>query len=556
MMASPSTIPSTLHTLLRWICLALLTYWGGFALSAPLLGSDSQAYNIARLWLVHSDGLFGNQIWTTEAQVIFPWCFDAVHYPLIFAGWGLSLPSFLCLAGICWIVHRLASPVYGPARAWWFVLALLAMPNVVYQGTASKNDLAVVFGLACWVYARELWRLERRHLWLGLMATGLVFAAGAKSTGLMFLAGLGLWEAIGFRRTPRLLARWFAYLAAAGALLGGIEIYVNNVLNYETLLGPPDFVQSYRNPDGFGGTLANLIRYFFAHLSLGVEPWGIGLGWAHLQFENCRRVLGWLGLENAGLAGLVSPDSVSFLKSGREITSDYGLFGGLAMVASAGIATLGWSRPRAARLAALGGGTLVLDAAVIGWMPWNSRLLLLPFILFAVATVAWILEIARPSRVLSVLGLLLLGSGAVLAPLTSFNRRPVDLVDAWLHRETFSTAERPGMGVLLTALRAEVKSLHERDPAAGRPNLCFVAGRDSWIEMLFGRPEWTAVPLDGLDWWDRYAEREPSLKGPVYVLFLNYPAPRNPGGRFHLIGPMPGEWMTYLMKVDPPAARD
>ena len=73
------------HAVVRWMCLVMLAYWGVFALSAPVLGPGAQVYNMARLWYAYADGLFGNQVWNDEPQMVFPWSFDALHYP--FGSW-------------------------------------------------------------------------------------------------------------------------------------------------------------------------------------------------------------------------------------------------------------------------------------------------------------------------------------------------------------------------------------------------------------------------------------------------------------------------------------
>ncbi len=175
----------------KWITLVLLVYWAVFAVVAPVVNYDSQVYNLARLYLAHIGGLFGNHDWNSERQILFPWTFDAIHYPFLFLRRGACLPSFACFVGLLVIVCRSVAAARSPREAWWCCLALLAMPTLVFQAVCTKNDLAVVFGVGCWCYAWRLWRAERRGVYLFFMALALSFAAGAKTSGLPLSGLLG-----------------------------------------------------------------------------------------------------------------------------------------------------------------------------------------------------------------------------------------------------------------------------------------------------------------------------------------------------------------------------
>ena len=72
-----------------WILLAAaLLYWAACAVLLPVTTWDSQVYNLGRLLIAEKPGFWKNPHWFSERQVIFPWAFDAVHYPFVKLGFG------------------------------------------------------------------------------------------------------------------------------------------------------------------------------------------------------------------------------------------------------------------------------------------------------------------------------------------------------------------------------------------------------------------------------------------------------------------------------------
>ncbi len=135
------------------------------------------------------------------------------------------------------IIYRLVKAGYGEAAAWWCCFSMLALPTLVYQATTTKNDCAIVFGIACWFYALRFWNLQKHPVYLGLMALALGFTAGAKSSGVplaVILSAYTLWR-IGWNR--RALVQFGGFLAAALFLMGSTETYINNIKVYKHILG-------------------------------------------------------------------------------------------------------------------------------------------------------------------------------------------------------------------------------------------------------------------------------------------------------------------------------
>ena len=217
----------------------LLTYWTVYSVVTPVTVWDSHTYNLARLLLARSDGLFGNELWNTPRQVAFPWSFDAVHYPFLawFRGWGVALPSYLCFVGILATVHQSVTEWRGPRTAWWCSLTLFALPTLMFQASSTKNDLAVVFGIACWFHAWRWWRESGARAAPWWMAAALGFAAGAKSSGVLLAVLLGVFTLWQLRASRVRLAEHAVALALAALLLGSVETYVNNRIVYGYWLG-------------------------------------------------------------------------------------------------------------------------------------------------------------------------------------------------------------------------------------------------------------------------------------------------------------------------------
>lgn len=101
----PTPAPSVFtDECLRTIIVAILAYWGLFAAALPVTNFDSHVYNLGRLAVAENAGFWQTSAWNCINQVVFPWTFDAVHYPFLKIGWGMSMPSFLCLVGLVVIV--------------------------------------------------------------------------------------------------------------------------------------------------------------------------------------------------------------------------------------------------------------------------------------------------------------------------------------------------------------------------------------------------------------------------------------------------------------------
>jgi len=436
----------------------LILYWAAFALVVPVTVWDSHTYNIGRIPIALEGGLFGNQGWNYYPQISLPWSFDALHLPFFWLGWGASIPSYLCFIGTLAIVWRIVDAHRGPDTATLCALAMFSMPTFIYQATSTKNDWAVVFGLACWFYCLWLHRQAPKK-WLPLgMACSLAFSAGAKTTGVFFLilsAPATIWI---LKRNRRDALQFSVGLIVALVLWGSVETYINTALVYGHPFGPKAQVERNTNRDGLRGTMANAIRYAFGAVNFGVDQKGSGF-----LRRACLGALRITGLHDVGYRNMpprFNDSNFTFLKTGWETGSDFGVVGFLSLVGSACIVLRGAWRTTEWRLAVSGFVCLGTLCAIIAWTPWNFRFLLLPFLLFLLAFLLSVSAYFERKPWLRWLALLVILHGVFLYPIGSFNKAPRDLWASIFHRDDATFKERPGVQPVVQAVRNAVAEEH------------------------------------------------------------------------------------------------
>ena len=358
----------------------LMLYWLVWSVVGPVTNQDSLIYHLARLWLIEQTGLFHNTSYTWITQLILPWTFDAVHYPLLRLRYGYALPSFLCLVGIMGIVFawvRERGDTLDGLRA---CLGLLSMPAVVMLATTTKNDLVLAFCLLCWIEALRRYAARPADGPLLFAALALGFLAGSKLTGVLYggpAAVVSVWVA---RRRPR-DAVWFGVaLALMLALNGSGEIYLNNYLQFGHWSGDPEWYRHAANNDGWRGFLANEMRYGTSLLDLQLAPMDV-LAWiADVKYRACQFLLQHFHLQGLGL---MSPPwrRIGDQDLGRQMATllysenrpTYGLIGTLLLLATPLVFIVRRRFDFPAWLFAGGVTAQVIVAGTAGWHPGNLR---------------------------------------------------------------------------------------------------------------------------------------------------------------------------------------
>ncbi len=509
-----SLLPTALDLFVRWFVSLLVIYWFIFSLLAPVTVIDSQTYNLARLVIAERNGLFGNILWTSERQIIFPWSFDSIHLPFLWLGWGYALPSFACLLGTAWIIFQFLNSIAGSRIAWLAVLALFAMPTVIFQATSTKNDMGLVFVAVFAVYSLFQFREQLNPKWLILSALSVGFLPGIKSSGLPLAVFISLATFWLLRGRYQLFLGWVVAATLSFCLLGSLETYINNTNIYGNPLGEPAFLLQNANSDGLFGTVANTIRYIFGLINIGWHPSELEPSWQLSLEAACRSLLKALQLTDIGYRSGFSDQKMKLFKLGWEAATDFGPLGTVAMIISA-LRVLVFRKKEPACWVALAGWILlIVTAATIAWMPWNMRFLMLPLIFFVMASLMTLSKMIdrRPWVFAGTVFFILYG--AIVYPLYSFNKSPIDLVNAVQKREAAALKERSSMQEVFDAVR----KYHTDSPAT--PWLLH-AGSDSCVLGLLQMPEveLTISPKLETDMLNAAASKSPN--GEVFILVLN-----------------------------------
>jgi hypothetical protein len=527
---------------IRALIASILVYWGILAAISPVTNSDSQVYNLARLSVAERVGFWQTTAWNSIRQVIFPWTFDSVHYPFLKLGWGFAIPSFLVLLGLLIIIYRLVANRCGTTVGYWSVLTILAMPTVMLQATTTKNDLIVVFGVACWLYSLLRFRQKPKRFYLFAAALSVAFTIGSKTSALPI--GTILIVATGwFFRKQLSHLLWFALFCGPLLLLfGSIETYVLSWQNYHDPVGPKQFVNAHINQDGFRGAIANFIRYYFANLSTGIDGIDCRSGFPRILEENCRWLLGSLGLSNAGCRPDFSDANMPFLKDGSDSGSDYGLVGCLALVVSSFLIWKPKLRSLPWALNLVGFSFLALTCCTVSWMPWNARYFPGTFILFGMSLTITVFGPANNRRWMQLaFGLIVIWS-AISLPLHCGQRKPLDVWNSFFARTELSLKQRPEIKQVLD----DVLTLRRN-----RADKWFlVSSENSWTLPFLGQ--------SGMDWdltpqWDQLFKSQSASKetDPSFALVLNSPLP--PNLPFEIVKSYPSS--TFILKILPDAPK-
>jgi Dolichyl-phosphate-mannose-protein mannosyltransferase len=521
---------------LRTIIFLIIAYWGLLAVVLPVSNVDSHVYNLGRLAIAENAGFWQKSAWNSPRQVVFPWTFDAVHYPFLKIGWGCNLPSFFSFLGILVIVFELVSGRWGTNVASWSVLSLLAMPTIMTQATTTKNDIVVVFGVACWLYSLVRFQTRQSKFFILTAALSLAFTAGSKTYAVPICAILTVVTAWIWRKEARNLLVFAGFSVPCILLFGSIETYVLSWQIYHRPLGPVDFVHDQRNRDGLRGLSANFIRYYLGNFSFGIDGYANQSGLAKFLESRCRKVLHYLHLNNVGYAfpHFFSDKTLDLTKKADEYYSDYGLVGFAALLTSSIYVWRPKLRNPSWILAVSGFAALALNSLIVGWMPWNARFLCLSFVLFGVAmSIILFGELRRGFWWRQLFGVMIVWSAFTL-PFLCVDRRPIDVARAFNAREDFTFDQSPGVRQVFD----DVISFRKKEK--GRWFL--VAGKNSYILPFLELKDEPWILTPNWELW-KYLGQGIALQSFVLVLNRSIPA-RLPAEIVKQYGDN-----TYILKV-------
>jgi len=500
---------------LRTIIVAIIAYWGLLAAALPVTNFDSHLYNLGRLAVAENAGFWQTSAWNSINQIVFPWTFDAVHYPFLKIGWGMAAPSFLCFLGLVVMVFYLVSRRWGTNVGLWSILSLLAMPTIMLQATTTKNDLVIAFGVGCWLYSLVRFQRSQSKFFIFTAALSLAFTAGSKTHAVAMCGILTFVTAWIWRKEVRTLLLFAGFYVLCVVLFGSVETYVLSSLIYHYPLGPPRGVYDSMNRDGLAGASANFIRYYLGNCSLGVDGYANQSGLSGFLESKCRKILHDLHLNNVGYCSLWNDHTFHFDKGGLDCTSDFGLIGFAALLTGSVYIWRPTLRNPCWTVVASGFAALGLISSTIGWMPWNARFLCLSFVLFGVAMAIIVFgELSRGLWLRQVFGVLIIWSAFTL-PFLCIDRRPVDIARAFYAREDLTFDQNP----YLQQVYDDVIALRRKQN--GRWFL--IATGNSYILpfLALQKEPWILTPR----WEQIFKYSQPGKAVQSFVLALNTPIP-------------------------------
>jgi hypothetical protein len=390
----------------------------------------------------------------------------------------------------------------------------MAMPTIVLQATTTKNDLVVPFALGCWLYAYERYRKTRKRIYLFLCALGLAFAVGSKTSAIPLCLICSLVMLYLLRREKISLLFFVGTYIPLLILFGSVETYALSYACFHNILGPPSFVQDHANRDGLRGGVANIIRYFFGNLSLGIEGANQQSGLSAFFARPCRYVLHFLGLTNVGYRSDFNDQNMRFVKFGVSAAADFGFPGAIAMVSSPLLLLRFRSAPVLAGICAAGLLSLAIVSLSIAWMEWNTRFLCLTFVLLGIAFSLFIFANPSRNRVFCALIEFLVIWSALSLPFLTKYEGPADLSAPFRNRRKLEFSEY-----------SDLRTVYERvfllKSNASNTPWFLVAGEDSWTLpfMTLGHFVWRSAPQ-----WSEIAEWEKNNPGKAaYILALQRP---------------------------------
>ncbi|HEX9035474.1 MAG TPA: glycosyltransferase family 39 protein [Ktedonobacterales bacterium] len=364
--------------------LLIIATTGLVALAAAPNNWDSMTFHLARVmfWMEHASL---NPYPTDIMRQIYeaPWAEYCVaqfyllsgsdHLSALVQWWAMAAS----VAGVSLIARQL-----GAARSGQIFAAIFAatLPMGILQGSSTQNDYVVTFWFVCFTHFALAFRKRPSSMWntLGLGAS-LGLAMLTKATTYVyappFLLLLGYWA------IRRLRWRVWEVTLVAGclALILNVGYYIRNLRAFGAVFGPSDEVSRYANAQFTPATLtANGIR------DLALQ---IGSPWFHVNAAldgAIRSIFSLLRLDINDPA--TSWQAYAF--NPLSLHEDYaGAPLHFLMILGVVALFLGAPRLRADRLALAYIATLVASflvfALYLKWQPWNSRLELVYFVLFA-----------------------------------------------------------------------------------------------------------------------------------------------------------------------------
>ncbi|NEQ44705.1 MAG: hypothetical protein F6K00_14550 [Leptolyngbya sp. SIOISBB] len=238
---------------------------------------DALVYHLPRVLLWEQNQSLFLRDYSLPHQAVFPVGSDILFHLFLrfWLDYGLGIFSWLSYGVIACGTYAIARPRVSQAVALTTALVIACLPEIVYQSTATKNDIIVAaVAMACVVWADRWLRVPKIDALLGLALT-LCFGVAVKTSFVLFaFFFLLLWlvlviqQGLFFQLLQLPIRHWRAVVCCLlpGIVLSQIWLFWDNYQQYGEWLGPAELALKNQNNDGVWGAIANFTRYTFHSL--------------------------------------------------------------------------------------------------------------------------------------------------------------------------------------------------------------------------------------------------------------------------------------------------
>ena len=271
-------IPKSAYIWLFLITLPLLYLYFQSLVLLPN-NHDSLVYHLARILLFLDAGTLFPSTISDYTQACYPIGHDILYY--LFLRFdiekGTAFFSFFAFSGCILAVYSLVRSRYTRKTAAFSSLIFACLPEMIFQATTPKNDLAVALFALCSLLAFLQFEKISKLKNLGFLLLFLTAGISMKATFLAFAVPfafmllLWLWKNGLIRSIFDLFIKnplSSTILLIACLISSQVWLFIYNSWAWGSWNGPPFLVNGNVNQDGFLGTAANLCRYFFESLHL------------------------------------------------------------------------------------------------------------------------------------------------------------------------------------------------------------------------------------------------------------------------------------------------
>lgn len=266
------------------ICFAVLIY---LIIIVPPNNTDSMLVHLVRVgyWMQHGsfqpwDAILNRQvIYPYNAQIILLWLVLFLKNDLLtpFLQFFSVIITAISIFGI--------SRGLGSSRFIAAVISLiyLTFPQVILQSTTTQNDMAITgFILAgTYFFFEWIWSNYMNDRTLIMGSISFAISLGIKATSYYYFVGLAIglliiWalKRIAFRQLLR-----FSIILGCSFIILSSTSYVNNLINFQNPLGPPEFLKSESGVFNQGSLIdklkINSFRFIYQIVSLDGFPFPI-----------------------------------------------------------------------------------------------------------------------------------------------------------------------------------------------------------------------------------------------------------------------------------------